>query len=255
MKPKFVIIGILFSVLLLSGCISQEFTQKVGIDGTSIIEDKLDFNSMTGFYKELGFNSEDALRNNLTSIVTNYCDKIATKDKTIGCVADGLTITLSRNFTSKEGYYTFEANDGVPYKTYKLTINKIPMEKFGKAAQGLKFGTYFDGSGIAKDIDLRKTDENAVSAQGLAGVPGLQLEYSVEIPGEMTSATAGNYSAKITDNKATFNVVDVMASSAPLVIESKELNVFLIVVVVGVIVLLLLAFVFFSFKANNRNNR
>jgi hypothetical protein len=238
---------LVFSFLLLGGCISQSYTQKVDYDGKSVISNTIDLSVVKGYYKQFGFNSEEEFAANITSFSQEACGKIMKKDKTIICIADGLTITLNRNFTSKEGYYSFAVIEGVPYKIYRLTVNKIPADKFGKSAQGLTFAGYSE-PGMVNPIDLKKKEENSVSAQGLGAIPGFSFTYSIELPGEVTSATAGTYQADISGSTAKFDMVKVMANSAPLVVESRELNVFLIAAGFGFFLLVLLAAMFFMMK-------
>ncbi len=238
---------LLFSILLLGGCISQTYHQKVDYEGKSVISNIIDLSTIKGYYKQLGFDSEEQLAQNLTSFSNDACAKIMKKDKTIECSVGELTIELQRNFTSKEGYYTFSVIEGVPYKIYRLTVNKIPVDKFGKAAQGLKFLSYSE-PGMTATIDLKKKEDNAISSQGFGAIPGFSFVYEAEVPGEIISATAGTYMAGVSGSTATFDLVNVMENSSPLVVESRELNVLLIAAGLGFAVLVGLAAMFFMMK-------
>ena len=122
---------------------------------------------------------------------------------------------MKKEFTTKDGYYTFEAKEGIPYTTYTLKVNKIPVDKFSKELQAqqkiIAASPY--GSGIPLKmtaIDLRKAEDTSIAAQGLEQVQGLGLIYSVEMPGEIVKAEAGNYFAAVSGNTAEFDLLSVM---------------------------------------------
>lgn len=242
---RFILGLILFSILFLGGCISQTYHQKVDYEGKSVISNVIDLSSIKGYFNQLGFDSEEQFSSNITSFSIDACAKITKKDKTIDCTVADATITLRRNFTSKDGYYTFSVIEGVPYKVYRLTVNKIPVDRFGKAAQGLKFLSYSE-PGMVNPIDLKKKEDNAISAQGFGAIPGFSFVYQAEVPGEITSAYAGDYKATVSGSTASFDLVKVMGNSSPLIVESRELNVLLLVVGFGFAILVILAAMFFT---------
>lgn len=229
-----------------------DFHQYITDSGVSVITNTIDFSTMSGYFTVIGGNFavevEQKFLDNMAFIMPSACDKITKKDRTIECGYDGLSLYMRKNFTAKDGYYSFETEEGLPYKKYKLTVYKLPVDKFGKPLQSIlqdpDVGDTVSIVSSASAIDLRKSEDNAISASGFELLK-IGVEYRVAMPANVESAYAGNYTAQIDDNVANFDVVSVMKDSAPLVIISKELNLLLISVSICVILILLVAFLFF----------
>ena len=249
-------------VLLVSGFVAAEqgqyllvFDQQVSQDSSALYTGTIDFSAFSSYFSALGSASsaeaEQKFKDNITQLLPLACEKVKKKDKTFECETDNLSLVLRRNFTANEGYYTFEVTGEFPYRTYRVIVNKIPLDKFGKVLQqslgkgSSETETAFSVFSEAKAIDFKKTEDNALSSAGFKML-GLNLLYNVEMPGEITSATSGGYNAVVSGSTAGFNLVDVMENSAPLVVESRELNVFLFVMIGGVILLVLLTLAFLN---------
>ncbi|MFA6530835.1 MAG: hypothetical protein WCT31_03830, partial [Candidatus Micrarchaeia archaeon] len=135
----FLFLGFLSGVSFSSSNSTIDFHQVVYDSGSSVITNTIDFSTMSGYFTVIGGNIAaevgQKFMDNMALILPNACEKIVKKDRTIECSYDGLTLSMKKNFTAKDGYYTFESEEGLPYKKYRLTVNKIPVDKFGKPLQ------------------------------------------------------------------------------------------------------------------------
>lgn len=263
---KFGLFSIVISLILFSAIFAESIDsssslltvyQKVDSNSNSIITSKVDFSALASYFyvlsPDFSFELEQKFKESLSEILPGFCEKIYKKDKNTACTAEEYSLSLSKNFTSKEGYYTFEKTGEFPYKTYRIVVSRIPLDKFGKLYQyGLGTGSEeseaaFSMFSSSKMIDLKKKDENAITAQGMEMFQ-FSFNYEIEMPGEITSANAGSYSGLVSGSKADFNMIEVMKNSSPLVVESRELNIFVIVIGLGVLLLALVSFMFFKFN-------
>ena len=236
---------LLAAMILLSGCIKQEYYQKMEKDGSSMIKQITDFSPMVETMKEsmADFDGGDS-GENVTEGLKEVCNEIT--DETISCSADGLILTLEKRFTPEDGYYTFEVEQGL-FNTYKVTVNKIPTDAFGDALSGEDF---IDGATASTQIVSLKDKTNAKQAAQTATLIGMEFSYVVEMPGSITSATVdgGEYVPEIEGSTAKYDLVEVFDDSGSLVIESQELNILWIGIALAVIVIAVLAFMYFKKK-------
>ena len=234
---------LLAAMILLSGCIKQEYNQKIERDGSSMIQQITDFSPMVETMEE-AMNETDGETGDVTEGLSEVCDKIT--DETISCSVDGLILTLEKKFTPEDGYYTFEVEQGL-FNTYKVTVNKIPTDAFGDALEGEDF---VDGATTSTQIVSLKDKTNAKQAAQTAALIGMEFTYVVEMPGSVTSATVdgGEYTPEVEGSTAKYDLVEVFDDSGPLVIESQELNVLWIGIILAVIVIAVLAFMYFKKK-------
>lgn len=239
-------------MIFLSGCITQTFTQKMERDGTSVVESKTNLVQYPGYLKLINdeFKKKD-VTGEIAALLDKVCQGIAEKDPLTKCNVEDLSLVMKKEFTTKDGYYTFEAKEGIPYTIYTLKVNKIPVDKFSKELQAqqkiIAASPY--GSDIPlkmSAIDLRKTGDTSIAAQGLEQVQGVSLIYAIEMPGEIVKAEAGAYFAGISGNTAEFDLLDMMKNSSPLVVESQEINVLWIVVIIGILALVVVGHLFFA---------
>jgi hypothetical protein len=183
---------------------------------------------------------------NIDDMLSSACSNMMKRDKSTECSSGNLSLSMTRNLTNKDGYYNFEVTGEFPYRTYKLTVNRIPMDKFGRSLQlGFNPSNRSLPFSDASAIDLRK--DNSATAKGYE-VIGFGIQYVVNMPGEITSATAGNYTAMVAGSTASYDLVGVMNDSAPLKVESRELNLLLISLLAGVLLLIFLVMAFFAGK-------
>lgn len=239
-------------ILFLSGCVTQTFTQKMERDGTSVVESRTNLVQYPGYLKLINdeFKKKD-VAGEIGVVIENVCKGIEETDPLTKCNVEDLSLIMKKEFTIKDGYYTFEAKEGIPYTTYVLKVNKIPVDKFSKElqAQQKTIAASQYGSGIPLKmtaIDLRKAEDASIAAQGLEQVQGAGLIYAIEMPGEIVKAESGAYNASITGNTAEFDLIDVMKNSSPLVVESQEINVLWIVIILGTIALVVVGYSFFA---------
>lgn len=226
------------------------FTHNLRQDSTSNMTAAVDFNAMKNYVVMVGGPAGETawvlFSKNMDEMLSGACGNIMKKDKTTECSPGNLSLYMTRNFTNKDGYYSFEVTGEFPYRTYKLTVNRIPMDRFGRSLQsGFSLSNRTMPLSDAGVIDLRK--DNSAVAKGYQ-VIGFGIQYVANMPGEVTSATAGSYNAAIGGSTASYDLVGVMENSAPLVVESRELNLLLIFLLAGGLLLVFLVLVFFAGK-------
>lgn len=240
----------LFSMLILSGCVSQSYTHNVDKNGNSEISVVMDFSKLPFYASQFG-KTKDQSKSVLSKALAEACENTAKIDKSTECSVQDDKVLMKKSFTDKDGYYTFEVNEGIPYRTYRMIIYKIPSESFAKLLYptAKKYTSDFlsaDIEGVPLIIDLRKKQENAITASGLKLLPDFDYTYEVQMPGEIINSYYGNNSVQSSGNKVKFNLVQVLEKSEPLVIESKEINILLIGLIIGAIIIIGLWLSFFS---------
>ncbi|MBI2079936.1 hypothetical protein HYT84_04160 [Candidatus Micrarchaeota archaeon] len=247
------ILPTLLAIFLLFGCISQSYYQKIDRDGTSKVTLTSDFSKLPFYGSQIEKSEEDV--NTLTEqALSEMCENAKKLDKTITCnIKDPKIIEMEKDFDVKDGYYVFEVNEGIPFNTYRAIIYKIPSDQFGRAVYPTAKGylSYLSNTAFPQSpsaIDFRKKQENAITAAGLKDIIAFEYTYTVEMPGEVINAYAGETIAKVKGNTAEFNVVEVLQKSEPLVVESREFNIVWSGLIIGIIIMLGLAFSFFFMK-------
>ncbi len=238
---------LVFAMLMLTGCISQTYYQKVNSDGSSVIGQTTDYSAMLAKAGEYGISSKDALEN-AGAVFGNICKK--TK---MNCSYSEVTITLKDNIAQKNPYYTFDREYGLLGTRYEMVIGKIPRQQFETALQNGQDVLSKDipltfQKQVVPDLDLSRKKENAAIARSIVD-NGASAKYIVEFPAGIKSARAGNYTANVDGNKAEFDLALLLKESAPIVIEGEE---FSIAMPIAIILVVLLVYVFFKFSKAKR---
>ncbi|MBU0526932.1 hypothetical protein KKE92_00470 [Candidatus Micrarchaeota archaeon] len=228
------ILVILLMCTLVSAGLDQSYIHIVDREGNSEITKTMDISAfMTDF--------EDGSMEN----VSDLCSI----DPELRCSVDGKVITITESFSPGE-HYNFQVDYGIPFITYTLTQKKIPTDVFSVSLDKLlrKAGVIEGGvEGSADAIDLYNEEENKENAGFLRRFK-VNLSYQITVPTTIDEARAGNVSGIVDGSTATFDIVDLMEESQPIVIKNSELNMGYLVIIAAVIILGGLAYSFFKSK-------
>lgn len=231
------IIFSIFALLFLAGCIDMIYTQKVSADGTSTIELDVDATKLLGM---MGSQMPPEYLANVSAQLEASC--VEARAQGVECKAEGTKIIKSRKFTPQDGVYSFESSGGLFGSKYKVAVNKIPVVSFSAGT-----GNTGMAGGQTEDIILSDKAKNVQTAAGMQQMQAT-MKYVVEMPAPITKATAGKYEAKIDGNRATFDLLEVMESSEPLVIEAEAGGGWALIAIIAVVVAVVLILLFFMFS-------
>lgn len=255
MNTRFYLLLFLAGVLLFSGCIHEEFYQKVEEDGSSTITNTIDYTQFLTILNQQGelWGMPNGMsESEFEQSLQNSCSEAMSSNPDLECTAEGSTVIISLPFEADNPYYNFEMEDGIPYRTYRLIVNKIPIDVFNlqsTQSDGGLFGNQQPAQEV-KPLDLTNVETASETMEQLK-ISGITADYVVEMPAEITLASSGSYEATIneeTKNIARFDMMEVLEDPAPLVIEAQELNLTSMIAIIAVALLLLLALAFFTFK-------
>lgn len=229
------IIFLLLAVSLAAATLDQTYAQTVDREGDSVIVKSTDLSLLMG---QLGEGSLAKL--------SRFCESDGS------CSVEGNTVTITEEF-SPGSYYTFTAEHGIPFSQYTYEIRKIPADRFGQLLDKLllEAGVIDETGDVLDPIDLSDKESNGKDAEDFRRF-NVNINYSIVMPGSVSEAHAGNASASIEGSKATFDVVEVMADSEPMVVKSSELNLGVLVLIAGIIIVAGLAVAFKKSKPKRR---
>lgn len=214
-NTKKILLIFLFGILLLSGSISQSYYQKVEPNGNSEIQNTIDFMpNIVRVTSQYGIPVNEMVQN-VSIITAERCADINNKTTNLRCTPNGAKIVLTRVFEPGE-YYTFDIKKDILYNVYSLRVNKIPVEKFEINSREVIRELY-------TGINLSNTEKNQLIATQMAPSADFKVEYTVEMPGEITNAVVGSTDATINGATTTFEIKKIVDSD-PLNVESRELN-------------------------------
>ena len=221
---RFSLVFIILFSLILFGCVSQDYYQKVNRDGTSVIRQTTSLPPLSG---------------DLLSALQKECANYGS------CTVGNGSITLEKEFSESDGYYAFETKIEFPFNVHVLKVNLIPSERFGEFYSSFAKKYYNDSSLFSsKVVQLSRKSDNIKYAEQLNS-SGISVTYTIEMPSDVSRAEAGTYKAQVSGKAATFNLGAVLYDSAPLEVESRELNIALIFAVLVLIVLIAISLQFF----------
>ncbi len=209
----------------------QSYVQTVGRDGNSTIQ------------KSMQLTIFGQLNAQALSGMEQYCSSLTAFD----CSVDpaNKTVTITDAFSSG-GYYEYTTDYGLPFVTHTLTITRIPTDRFSNLLDRLLAAGNVSGAGgggSTSAIDLRDNSTNIQNAAYLRQF-GANITYTVVRPADVSSAAAGNVSGSVAGRQATFDLVEVLGASKPIVVKSSELNLGYITAIVGLVVIIALAVAF-----------
>ncbi|MFH1785641.1 MAG: hypothetical protein ABH842_04390 [Candidatus Micrarchaeota archaeon] len=215
----------IFSIVFAS--FDQSYTHDMNRNGAATIEKTMDISIFSG-----------QLSKNAFTNMKQYCDN--TMDIDCSVDVDKKTVTITEKFSSGI-YYGFSADYGVPHTTYILEIERIPTNVFSQKLESIlvAIGEANASNDNPNPINLRdqETNQNLVTTLEVLKV---NITYTVEMPSEIDSASIGTAQG----STVTFDVVEAMKGSQPVVVVSKEINYGYLIAILGIIVLLVVAYLF-----------
>lgn len=204
----------------------QSYVQSVAPDGTSTIVKAQDLSPFAGVVPI------PALR--------KACEIMSS----VQCSVDGNVMTVTERFTPNTEYYSFVKEDGFPFITYTVTVNKIPNDVFSADIDRVMIAANASTGGAPSPaIDLSADNRESAAVIRLLRA---NVTYALELPVTPSEASAGNASGKIDGKSVTFSLADVFDASAPMVIRAREFNFGIVILGLGIAVVAALAYSFFG---------
>ena len=228
---KRTILALLIFSMLASAALDQTYVQQISRNGASTIKKTMDMTILTNQL------SSDAFQK-----MENYCK--TSFDVKCSVNVSTKTVTITEAFTPGS-YYSFTADYGIPYSTYTMVINQVAVDRFSDSLEKILvgIGETTQSKQTAVPLDLRERKKNGEMVSSLKTL-GVHLVYIVEMPADIDSASAGKVQGKIDESKATFDLVEILGASEPIVVISKEVNYGYLMAGFGAIILLALAYMF-----------
>ena len=211
------IVFLLLVSLLLTGS-TQVYNQRVDALGNSMVEEKRD---MSIFLSLLPSGALD----DISAICSSYTN--------LECLVEGTTITMVVHVQPDNQYYSLKTDHGFPFSTTTFTLNKIPTDAFDSSINEVFVkANLSSGKSSSVPLDLNNVEGNRAKADALRA-SGITIEYNIMMPNGQLS---------------TYNLVEVLGDSKPIVIQTYELNFWLIILLIGVGAVGYLAYSFFGNK-------
>ena len=229
------IFGILILCTLVSAGLDQSYVHDVSRDGTSTITRTIDVSAFTAQLED------DAIER---------IDETCKGNPNLACSVDleREAITMRQEFPARD--YSFEANHGLFFIDYQVTIRIIPTDDFGSSLEELmlKSGVLEEGSEEdLEPIDLNNKQQNLAIAAFLEMFES-EFSYQVNMPSAIQEANAG----EINGRTLNIDMIDVMKDSETIVIKSSEANWVNIFVLASVIAIGALTLSFFLSKKQKK---
>jgi hypothetical protein len=220
--------------------LDQSYVQTVARNGSSAIEKTMEVTIFA---------------NQLTSDGLQRMQQVCASGPRFDCSVDvdAKTVLMREGF-APGGYYSFSTDYGVPSITYTLTIDRIPTDRFSNDLDRLLAAanvTDSSGGGAARPIDLKDAATNQENAVLLKQFKA-NITYTIRMPVAIYDARAGGVQGSVSGNEVSFDLVEVLSESRPIVVRSSELNSGYLLAIGGVIVLAALSVTFFTSKGIRR---
>ncbi|HLC68454.1 MAG TPA: hypothetical protein VJH24_01325 [Candidatus Bilamarchaeaceae archaeon] len=235
--------------VLFTGCIRQEFHQTVDKDGSSTLAATYDFAQFIELSSEYGaqYGMPGGITQSAFAVqMQERCTAARQTNPSMECAVNGTTLQMTVPLEADNPYYDFEVEENLLFRTYRFTLHTVPLDRFDAGA------SVDERLEPPEPVDLTDKSKNAQQAQSLRLINGFAFTYAVEMPGSVVTATAGTYEAEIDGNTATFDMLEVLQDSAPLTVESQELNFFFLVAVVAVLLIVAVALAFLKHKKSSK---
>ncbi len=232
LRTAFLFLGLSFILLL--GCISIDYSQKVDRNGDSVITQVIDMSALTSLGSQYASASDQ---------LSTVCQNLTKNDSSINCSYDSGVITVSKPVRAKDGQYNFTKQSAFPDVIYTLEVRKLPQVVDSGNVSSV-------GSAPQTDADFK----NPSAKLGAASLKtaGVSMTYTIEMPGEIFSAENGEIVTDQSGRKsAKFDVLELMTDGEYIVVKSKELDLVMVAIAGGAVVLLVggLAVAFVLLKA------
>lgn len=205
----------------MSGCLDIEANQKINSDGSSEVELIYDFSALEESADEFGGSVDEQQDDSMVQACENFT--INTTWKNAECIMEDGKMTFSGEVMLNSSY--FEVDNSVPYITYKYDVTDI--------------NNIIEDAGIGGDQEQDSTSESMGDIKNMAELFGIEMTYTLEMPGEVISTDLG----EIKDNKVTINMLD-LPDDGPVYVESREPNTVWNIAIVLIIGFIIVASIF-----------
>jgi hypothetical protein len=225
------LIFVLLLVVAAFASFDQTYVHQISRSGASTIERTADVSAFSSGLSEDAFDKME-----------DYCKNTIEIECSVD--SDNRIVTIEDSF-EVGSYYSFSADYGFPYTTYVLEISRVPTDRYSKLMESIlvAIGEANESGALVSGMDLTNKEHNQAAAEAMKKL-GVNLVYVVEMPTDVESAAAGTVQGTISGKTVTFDLVEVLAESEPMVIVSKEFDYGYLLAALGVIILILLAFMF-----------
>jgi hypothetical protein len=213
--------------LLLLGCISNTYVQKVEKGGDAELSFSMNMTKLMGIAALGGsFGNVTSVVNNTADLekkMQEFCENRSKTDASTRCSYGYNTLSFSRHFSLAEGEYKFSTENlsGQDFrgKRYTFTLERLPnitapleKEMAGKSVsgQGISLST--------GEIGLDFTDPQAKAEAEKAALM-MSMKYVVEMPGAIVSAEGAD---SFSSGRAVFDVLKMMKAGKNIVVISEE---------------------------------
>jgi hypothetical protein len=216
--------SILLTILALSlvfGCVTVEYDHKVDGAGDSVITQTIDMSALIALGEQSGAEPLD---------MSDMCENVTAG---VDCKVDSENsiITLSKSVKAGDGYYEFTKSAEFPNTFYTLEIDELPELMESDESTTVTTPTKF-------------TDSDAATSAAMLAAAGMEVTYVIEMPGEIYEAEHG----KIKDNKAEYDVLELMEDGNTIEVKSQELDLLMVGILVVVVLVIIAAVAFFLLK-------
>jgi hypothetical protein len=188
--------------------------QSVNRDGTSTVVEEIDFSGFISFYESMGEDADisEALEN-LTSEMRDICSEAQSQG--IDCVysESDYTITFTAEVTPDEAGYEFERENAFPSVIYKFRTDQFP--DIGLSEIGEESSMIGEGGGAAPGKFSEMDDESLQMAKMM----GVEYEYIITMPGEITEAKNGEIDD---EGRAVYDVMELIEEGKTIEVASQE---------------------------------
>ena len=233
-KNLFILSAVLFVFVLLSGCVKMDVGMKVNSDGTAQVTTLMDVSGLANASSPFSAMDPDAPDPKIAYSKENICNTLSENQSATPPVSDDSSSVTSLVDTTKstcEGVDDFIVKYTSNEKTDLVEQGTLVIEEKGNTKI---FTLTFKGTGEQTE------GESSPDPEQLKAM-GLEMNFNIEMPGEIKSTTAG----EISDDKkeVSFSLFDLPDG---IVIVSEETSSFgffgiaieTILLVVGVLVIL-----------------
>ena len=227
MQRRLLLAILLIFIIVLSGCVSRDYTQSINPDGSSILTQTTNLSGLLRYSGRVSL-SQYELTSNLTSSLEDACQRA--QQTNLSCTTNNLTITLSRIFENGD-FYLLEKTNAFPFIHYHLTVRSIPESAFSDVSQELRQDIPLSNKKVARKI-------------GFDHGSAYQITYNIIMPGSISSAGTHDYNATIQGDKATFELSKVLINSSPLELNSDSFDVLSVLLFLVLLTLLGITYYF-----------
>ncbi|GEM_PF-4829106 len=241
MKNRVLMFGVVLVLLMIFGCVNVDYNQEIKENGKATLTFSVDYSDFVNTAAEQSEKGISETKKEMQKKLEDNCQWVKDYVYEVKCSVKGVEITLVSEIESGE-YYDFEKKSGVSSTIYYVKIKKIfDMAQYLSVEYG---GTQ------GKDLDLSKkpTAEEKAQYEGYSSY--LNVTYTIEVPGEISSVNAGTVEGEIKGSTVSFNLFELMAEPSPIVIVSEKKNMDFGWMIIGVLVLIVVLFLLklFAFR-------